>query len=393
MPANPPIPASADAITPAWMQEALAAGGASGLPPIEAMTVSGIGAEMGMQAELLRCRMSWAGGAAAPFDSVVVKLPSAVSRTRRVSASLKFYKREYDFYRHVAHRLPFRTPALLYGDCRGGNQDFVLVLEDLEGSEMVPVEVGATAAQARGAVRTVAKLHGLYWENFSDPPASGFHDALNRNTRILSQLAYLRYLAPALRHFGHLFSDDLKRFAEAFGPRVFDYLRDVGERSRTFIHGDYYLPNLFYGSGGPDDIIVIDWQVSGIASGPFDVSYFMARSVEPQVRREIEREAVAEYCDIVASMGARHLTFEACWDLYRQNMLTCLMILVVSLGLIGHTDQLSRRLVEVTMARLVAAFEDLDAYEFLPGRRPFLSLANAFSASSRLGYRLLKGIA
>ncbi|WP_419938239.1 phosphotransferase [Candidatus Palauibacter sp.] len=392
MPANPPIPASVDAITPAWMQEALAAGGASGLPPIETMTVSGIGAEMGMQAELLRCRMSWRGGAAAPFESVVVKLPSAVSRTRRVSASLKFYRREYDFYRHVAHRLPFRTPALLYGDW-GGSQNFVLVLEDLEGREMVPVEGGATAAQARGAVRAIAKLHGLYWENYSDPAASALHDALSRKTRILSQLAYLRYLAPALKHFGHLFSDDMYGFAEAFGPRVSDYLYDIGREPKTFIHGDYYLPNLFYGSGGPDDVIVIDWQVSGIASGPFDVSYFMARSVEPEMRREIEREAVAEYCDIVASMGAGHLTFKACWDLYRRNMLTCLMILVVSLGLIGHTDQMSRRLAEVAMGRLVAAFDDLDAYEFLPGPRPFFSLANAFSASSRLAYRPFKGIA
>ena len=391
MPAGPAIPADGDAITPAWMQEALAAGGASGLPPIQAMTVNRIASEIGMQGELLRCRLKWQG-AAGPFESVVVKLPSAVSKTRRVSTSLMFYRREYDFYRNVAHLLPFRTPALLYGDCRGRNQDFVLVLEDLEGNEMVPVHQGATAAQARGAVRAIAKLHGLYWENYSAPPASGFHDAFNRKTRILSQLAYLRCLAPALNHFGSLFSADVYRLAEAFGPRISDYLSDVEKRPRTFIHGDYYLHNVFYGSGGPDDVIVIDWQISGIASGPFDVSYFMARSVTPEVRREIERDAVAEYCDIVRGMGAKNLTFEECWDLYRQNMLTCLMILVVALGLMSHTNQLSRHLAEVTMARLNAAIEDLDVYEFLPERRPFFSLAGAFAAASRLAYRISKEI-
>lgn len=392
MPASPAIPVNAEAVTPAWMQEALAAGGAVDLPPIEAMTVSRIGSEVGMQGDLRRCRLKWQGGAG-PFGSVVVKLPSPVSRTRRVSTSLKFYRREYDFYRHVAHRLPFRTPALLYGDCRGRNQDFVLVLEDLEfeGNEMVDPYRGATAAQARGAVRTIAKLHGRYWDNYSSPSASGFHDAFNRTTRILSQLAYLRYLAPALKHYGSVFSDEMRQLAEAFGPRVSDYLRYLEKEPRTFIHGDYWLYNLFYGSGGPDDVIVIDWQVSGIACGPFDVSYFMVRSVTPEVRAGIERDAVAEYFDIVRSMGARHLSFEACWRLYRRNMLACLMILVVAVGLISHTNQLTRRLAETTMARLVAAIEDLDAYEFLPERRSFFSLAGAFSTSSHLAYRLFRG--
>ena len=386
---RPGIPANADALTPAWMRQALAAGGAADLPAIEDMTVSRIGSEVGMQGDLLRCRLTWQGGDG-PFQSVIVKLPSEVARTRRMSAMMQFYRREYDFYVQLGRRLPFRTPALHYGDCRGRKQDFVLVQEDLEGNDMVDPYHGASEEQAKGAVRTIAQLHGRYWGTYTNPSATGFYDCYNRKVKVLAQLAYLRYLPAALKHFGDNFTEDVRRLAEAFGPRIYDFMIDLGKRPMTFIHGDYWLYNLFYGKGGPNDVIVIDWQVSGIGSGLYDVSHFLVRSVTTDLRREIERDVVREYWEIIVDMGAEDLTFEECWDLYRQNMLSCLMILTVGVGLISHTQQLTRQLAETTMVRLAAAIEDLGSSEFLPTPRPFFSLPSAFSASSGLAYQLTK---
>ena len=123
---------------------------------------------------------------------------------------------------------------------------------------------------------------------------------------------------------------------------------------------------MFFGADDGDDFAAVDWQVSGIASGLYDVAYFLSSSVAPEIRREIEREALAEYHEVVRSMGAANFTIEECWRSYRQVMLGCLMTPIVAGGQLDFTNDRSRRLAEVFLTRTLTAIDDLDAREFLP---------------------------
>lgn len=393
---GPGIPENRDAITADWMRRALAAGGSLNTPRIDDVVVSDIGAGAGVLAETLRCRLVRdSGDAEAVPETVIVKLPTTDPKSLRISRMQSFYRREYDYYRRLAPDAPVRSPRLLYGAWEDRGHSFVLVLEDL--ADMTPGDhfAGATLDQARCAVRALARLHGRYWNDVGQPPLSDRFDTTGWKIRPLLQVLYLAFLVPTLKRFGSFFSAEMRRVAEAYGPLVADHVAGIAASApRTFIHGDYRLDNLFFGAGA-DDIALIDWQVSGLGCGLYDVAYFLGASVTVEVRREIERDVLQEYTDVVVETGgegAQGFTFDECWGLYRSHMLGRLLVSIVVCGALDLKDERIKALAESGLHRTLAAIEDLQAADFLPPRAPFLSGANLFSTLSSSAYRVYRAV-
>ena len=392
MASSPAIPENRNAITAEWLRQALTAGGASGLPPIEDVVVEDIGAGVGILAEILRCHLTYRDDARASPETVIVKLPSTHRKTLRMGKWQRLYKREYDYYRHLSRHSPLRSPKLLYGDFEASGHRFVLVLEDLRGMDVFDEIEGASGEHAKRAIRAVAKLHGHYWNKVDRPPLSGLHDIFAAKYRPLLQIVYLASLVPTLNRFGDAFSEEMRRLAEAYGPRVADHIGEAAAGPKTFVHGDFRLDNMFFGPGASEDLTLVDWQISGLACGLWDVAFLLGSSVSTEVRRQIERESLEDYHDIVCGMGVNDFTFEECWRLYREYVLGRLVVAVFLCGGVDLPFDRSRRLAEVSLRRTLAAIEDLDAAEFLPDRRRFFSLANAFSTLSRGAYRAYKAV-
>ena len=367
MAGKPLIPSDENDLTADWLTRALAAGGATDLPAIQDAVVAEIGGGVGLVGKILRCHLAYDAGDGAGPATVIVKLPSSHTETVRLAQGLGLYRREYAYYRRIAPHAPLRSPALLYGDFDDDSHRFVLVLEDLRGMATADQLDGASAEQAITAVRAVARLHGFYWDKVAQPPVSSFQNVSDRERWQLTQAAYQANLGPAMQRFGALFPQRVRRLAEDYGQRLAAHQAAVAAGPRTFAHGDFRLDNMFFGADGGADFAVVDWQVCGIASGLHDVAYFMSSSVESDVRRLIEREAVAEYHDVIRSMGVANVTLEECWRSYRQNTLGCLQTPVIAGGQLDFTGERSRQLAEVFVRRTVAAIEDLDAGEFLPG--------------------------
>ncbi|MCY4417529.1 MAG: phosphotransferase [Chloroflexi bacterium] len=376
---KPAIPDSAAAITAEWMQMALRAGGASSVPVIRSVSVEVIGVGKGLVGTLARCRLTYDEGEHGGPTSVVVKLPGTDPKSRRMSKRLMLNRREFAFYSRIAPHAPIRTPALLYGDFDERSQRFVFVLEDLGAMTTVDQIEGLNAAQAMTAIRSLARLHGHFWNRPDQPPLVGCHDTLDPRLMPLAQLAYLAFLPPALDNFDHLFTARRRRLAEALATRMLDYIADVATGPRTFAHGDFRADNMFFGSGDQDDFAVVDWQVSGLSTGPADLAFFLGGSVSTELRRKIERDAVEEYHAIICGMGVQDFTFDNCWSLYRQSMLGHLIVSVFVCGGLNQDDQRGRLLVETITRRILTAIEDLDADEFLPSRPPTFSRANLVS--------------
>ena len=393
---KPPIPDGPTSITTAWLNQALSAGVASDLPALlpalKEVDVDVVGAGVGLMGEVLRCRLTYEDDAPSAPGSVIVKLPSSHPRNLKMSKLLQLYKREYSFYIRLAPHVPIHVAALYYGDFEERGHRFVLVLEDLRGMETGNRLEGATERQAKVAIRAIARLHGRYWNKVDRPPVAGLHYSLHPKHRPLVQLSYLRCLVPTLKNFGGLFSGDMRRLAEAYGPRIADHMADVAAQPLTFGHGDFLLDNMFFGPDGSDDLAVIDWQVSGISCGLYDVASFMSDSVSTETRRKIERETLREYHDVLCGAGVKEFSFEACWRLYRQNMLGRLLAPVFICGGLDHSNEHGRALAENGLRKTLAAIEDLEAGEFFPTPRPFYTPANAFSTLSRWAYKLYKTV-
>ena len=389
---KPPIPDGPTSITASWLNQALSAGVASDLPALKEVDVEVVGAGVGLMGEVLRCRLTYEDDAPSAPDSVIVKLPSSHPKNLKMSKLLQLYKREYSFYIRLAPHVPIHVAALYYGDFEEKTHRFVLVLEDMRGMETGNRIEGATERQAKVAIRAIARLHGSYWNKVDRPPVADLHYSLHPKYRPLVQLAYLRWLVPALKNFGDHFSEDMRRLAEAYGPRIADHMADVAAQPLTFGHGDFLLDNMFFGPDGSDDFAVIDWQVSGISSGLYDVASFMSDSVSTETRRKIERETLREYHDVLCSAGVKEFSFEACWRLYRQNMLGRLLAPIFVCGGLDLSNERGRALAENGLRKTLAAVEDLEAGEFLPTPRPLYTPANAFSILSRCAYKLYKTV-
>ena len=372
MATRPAIPDSEHDITVEWMQQALAAGGLADSATIAAVTVENIGSGVGFVGTILRCNLTCRSDTAAVPRSVIVKLHSSHAETVATARTLQLYAREYTFYRQMAPHVPVRAPALLYGDFDDGDHRFVLVLEDLQDLVTVDQIDGASAAQAMTAVRAIARMHGRYWNRVDRPPISEFHRKGNPQRHRLVQHVYQASLPAAFERLGSLFPEPMRRLAEDYGHRVVEHMEAVTAGSLTFCHGDFRLDNMFFGADESDDFAVVDWQVCGVRSGPYDVAYFLSSSVPVDVRREIEEEAVAAYHDIVRSVGARDFTLDECWRSYRQNTLGCFQTLVIAGGQLDLTAERSRQLADAFVTRTLTAIDDLNAAEFLPGRPPEL---------------------
>ena len=392
MVAKPIIPEDESAITSEWLQQAIRAGGSADFPAIHDVGVEQIGVGVGMVGKILRCHLAYQADAPGVPETVIVKLPSADRDTLRVAKRLELYRREYNYYRHVAPHAPIRSPALHYGDFDDRSHDFVLVLEDLKGMTAPDQVDGASEEQAKTAVRAIAQLHGHYWNRLDLLPASFLQDPTRLKNAPLVKAVYQANLRPAFDRFGDGFSAPMRRLAEAFGNGYIEYMEVSAAGPRTFGHGDYRLDNMFFGPGDTEDFAVVDWQVCGISSGLNDVAYFLSSSIATEVRRKIEREVVAEYHETVSGMGAIDYSFIDCWRSYRRSALACFLTPVIAGGQLDFSSQRGKQLADVFLNRTLTAIEDLDAGEFLPTRRRLFSFSNLSSAFYSGAYRATRAV-
>ena len=388
---SPGIPYTSEGLTAEWLHAALVAGGRPDCPPIRDLICKPIGEGVGLMGEILRCELT-RGADGGPSESVIVKLPSNRPGNRALGRRWRMYRREFSFYRHLAPGSPLRAPALLYGDFDARTHRFVLVLEDLRDLTAVDQIRGATAEQARRAVREVAGLHGRYWDRVTPLAAAGFGMTLAPRMWLGLQILYLASLPRGLSRLVDSWSAEVRELAEEYGFRLADHLGRLSGEPLTFVHGDYRLDNMFFGEDGGNGFAVVDWQNGAIANGLYDVAYFLAGSVSTETRRAVEEDALREYHDVVCSLGARDFPFKRCWRLYRETLLGCLALPVLVTAQLEDPPPRQRRLEATIAERTAAAIRDRDAGAFLPPLPPPLSRAGLRRALCRNGYRALRAL-
>ena len=126
------------------------------------MAVQSIGSGAGMMADILRCRPTYGENTPRAPETLIVKLPSSDPKSRSLGRRLNLYKRECDYYQHIAPLSPTRSPHLFHGGFDPATHRFVLVLEDLRGMTATDQETGATPEEAKQVIREIAKLHGHF---------------------------------------------------------------------------------------------------------------------------------------------------------------------------------------------------------------------------------------
>ena len=379
------IPASKSEITRDWIAGALQDSFPDMSEKLQSIELDEIGVGYGLMASLYRCNLSYSEDLDYP-QSVVLKMSSSDPASLKLAKSLDLYKREYDFYATMQPIAKIRAPKLYHGAIDQPSNSFVLVLEDLRYMKAFNQLEGASREQALAAVTAIGRLHGQFWNKKDVPALSEAYQVITPINAAVVHFIFRSNVDPAIQKFKQFFNSRLEQVVRTFGKRTTELMIMSGSSDVTYIHGDYRLDNMFFGEGG--ELAVLDWQVSGISGGFFDVAYFLTGSLMPEVRRTVEREAIEKYCEVVSKESGIPLGFPEGWDFYRQGVLSCLLTAVIVSGGLDLSVDRSNDLVVAGLKRTLQAIEELDADEFLDFRPSRFSAAVAVNGLINLAYGL-----
>ena len=360
---GPFIPTSESDITVHWLRGALEAGGVQDAESISDVQLERIGVGVGLLSRLYRCRIRSSNGSEVLPASVIVKISTDSQENLRIIKRFRLYKREYNYYDRIQSLTEFPTPRVFYWKFDATKCRIALLLEDFEGMQCVDQLDGAEAWQAKLAVSRLAKLHAPFWNRMDALPKGAFYNILGHQSQMLLQFAYQFSLDSTLKHYGACFSKENRLVARRFGEIIAKIDTNAGLRFDTFTHGDYRVENMFFGSH--DKFAVIDWQISGWNAALYDVAYFMASSVEPEIRASVEREAIAGYGRSLSRECGQEIDFEDLWRHYRFCMLLALVIPVVGCGALDFPNKRAKQMSVRGLERTLQAIDELESGELL----------------------------
>ena len=355
----PAIPGAGDGLTPAWVTQALVAGGWRNAR-VEALEMQRIGEGVGVLAELYRLRPTYAPQSAGGPASMIAKLRSSSPQVRELCAAYGMYERETRFYRDIAGAVGLRTPEPYFCAFDAATGDFVILMEDLAPAASPDQIAGISLVELTAAVDAIATLHAHWWgdprlaelraimPSAAEPPYA--YVAENYRACLPAALA-------GLRARGH---EPLARVAENIGGAIEAMLAAITTEPVTLAHGDFRVDNLMFRQtpAGPA-LTVVDWQVVMQVRGPFDLGYLMGGAAPTHLRRAQEMALLRRYHDTLTRHGVTGYSFEACQLDYRRAVLFSLVYWVEGFPVADRANPRSAALFDCWADRLAAAVQDL----------------------------------
>mgnify|MGYP001469689350 FL=1 len=355
------FPSTIEDVTADWLTGVLQGSGFDGAQ-ITDLQVEVIGEGVGIMGLLYRVKLLYSESSAKEVpQSVVIKVPSPHEQTRHIARAFMFYGKEIGFYRDAAKDTPLETPRCYAAHHDPESDDFVLVLEDLDGMEVISQLDGCPIDKAEIAIEALARHHAAFWESerFSEDLAwlpfgwdVPFPQAIAQG--------FSQAWPTCMEMFPNGVSERIKKVGEKF-PTVTSEMMELADSPVTLAHGDFRLDNLFFQN---EDLKVIDWQICIKTVGGYDVGYFLSQSLTIEDRRNHERDLLDKYRKTLSEIGLDYPQDRLMED-YRRSVLFCLAY-PVQASAAALVNERAVQLVTEMFARVSTAIEDLNADEFLP---------------------------
>ncbi len=324
------IPRYPGDVTAEWLSAALSEHRA----PVEVSDVDVAAIGTGQTGATYRVTPEYAGDPGGLPRTFVIKLPAQDDAVRdRVALS---YRSECAFYATVADRVRVPTPQCFYCQITEDARDYALLLADQAPAVQGDQIAGCGEPQARLAVVALAGLHGPTW---CDPvwlefPSIVFPRPDEASARGLGEVAKMSADITLEKLGDRMRDEDREIFSTAMGL-VAPWLLAENDRF-ALLHGDYRLDNILF---GPDGVSVVDWQTLGVGLPARDLAYFMATSLDSQLRATVEEGLVDEYHQALLGYGVTGYDRQTCWRDYRLGVPQVLMISALGFAFSASTDR------------------------------------------------------
>jgi aminoglycoside phosphotransferase (APT) family kinase protein len=349
-----------DEIDARWLRDALADAGRD-FRPI-GVTVAPVGT--GQLAETYRLVLNYDKAGRSGPSSMICKLAASDENSRTTAKHWSLYEREVRFYQDLAAAARIDTPEYFAGGMSPDGR-FFLLLEDLAPASVGDQFRGMETADARRAMREIARLHAATWGHGDRPGLEWLE------TGRLAQAFYapevFRSLWPQFRErYRDRLSDDQIKICDAFSEKYDSYSQPLA-RPRCVTHNDFRPDNMLYGAPGSDRLSVVDWQSAGLGFNAVDVAYMIGGAFEPEKRRTLEAELLKHYHEELVRQGVSGYSVADVQQDYRHFAFAGINVSVCAAVLVKRTERgdrmfltmLDRHVRHVIDANSIALLDDI----------------------------------
>jgi hypothetical protein len=309
-----------------------------------------IGEGIGFLGELYRCHLTWDRQMDAVPSTVVVKVPSRISKNRALGELMQVYEREIGIYSKLRSGMGIPMPGYVYSamdsnpvswlepivvlflerlPVGGAGRLFdrlldfaakskrrsLLIIEDIDDARPVTQAAGGTVEDAAAALVLLARFHGANWMDHTKVEALNVIGGLDRTPKIV-QASYRRNRDGFVARFGSFLSPAQIAVMDEVQSASDELLTHLASEPWTLVHGDFRLDNLMFRDDG--EIVALDFQ--GVATGRpgWDVGYFIMTALDPEHCGD-EEMLLRTYHDALLEAGVSGYAYE---QLVTDNNLT-----------------------------------------------------------------------
>jgi len=281
-------------------------------------------------------------------------------------APAAMYRNEVRFYSDLRPELSIEAPKGFASLFDEGSGRFGILMEDLNlRSARFPDATRATSlAEISGLIRNLATLHAHFWASprfekdlrwLPTPCSGGMYEVFHNFglELIRDQVEKNEFKADLIR--------PLNRSLDQLWDDLWKLQTILKSAPVTLLHGDPHIGNTYLlpqGDGG-----LLDWQLMVKGRWVHDLTYLLVTALDPEDRRQHERDLIALYLDRLQQGGVSQVPRpDEAWPLYRQSVVWGLVI-----GwLITPPQNYGEAITIANLTRLVTAAQDLETFKALP---------------------------
>ncbi len=263
-----------------------------------AVTVTEIGTGLGLLGTIARVELTWPGDMDAPA-TIVAKLPTTNPENEWIVDHFGYDRREAGAYRDLRPWERAPAPTCLaqgWDDDTGRGWLLLNDLGSLSGGDQL---AGATDAEALAMVDALATWHAAWWDDDSLAGLDWLPDVTHPTVAGYGNI-FDQTWATCIDKLGGALSDAILDAART-ARREFDTaIQTFAQGPRTVVHGDARLDNALF---GPDQAVLLDFQLATRSRGAYDLAFFCAGSMATDDRRRLEPTLLGRYLATLHRLG------------------------------------------------------------------------------------------
>ena len=290
------FPQKPEEISVDWIRETLVDAATPAASNIETVKLEPMTKEFGMTSDCFKLRLGYSKAVAADAPATLfVKFSNRAER-------------EIQFYQDIAPEIPLSIPRCYFARGNEKKNLYLLLTDDVSSGRPGDNLAGCSIEESNLIVSRIAELHAKFWQN-EDIAAIGWLNRFDEFDLGWLDEAFRRALPRFLEIYPgmlpewsvELLSESIARFPEIFYR--------LAEEPLTLVHGDLQLDNIMFGH--PEEgVVFLDWELSMIAQGSYDMAAFLTFALPIGQRRDQEKQLVDHYYKSITAAGIDNYPIE-----------------------------------------------------------------------------------